>query len=110
MRENRVVFLRVLGVRDIRTLIYIKRKKEFDNYVCMAFAEKSTKLYSDQEIAVMHFLIPETDELLEDILKIASLNQATVSNNTIFSQMGQPGYRGKAEYANISERQPRVFW
>jgi hypothetical protein len=89
VRTSKNSFARVSRVRDIKTLLYLKRKKNFDNYVCFAFGKKATKLYQDQEIEFRYFLIPSVDELIEKLMDLMVINGATVSNNTILHEAKQ---------------------
>jgi hypothetical protein len=89
IRTAKNSFARVSRVRDIKTLLYLKRKKNFDNYVCFAFGKKATKLYQDQEIEFRYFLIPSVDELIEKLMELMVVNGATISNNTILHETKQ---------------------
>lgn len=89
VRTAKNSFARVSRARDIKTLLYLKRKKNFDNYVCFAFGKKATKLYQDQEIEFRYFLIPSVDELIEKLMELMVINGATISNNTILHETKQ---------------------
>ena len=109
VRSPKNTFMRLVTVRDIRTLIYIKRKKEFEHYVCIGFGEKSKKLYSDQEVAVGHYLIPQIDELIENLLGLATINNATISNNTILPQMEKSGKPAFDFLAALRSKRPAIL-
>lgn len=89
VRTAKNSFAKVSRVRDIKTLLYLKRKKNFENYVCFAFGKKATKLYQEQEIEFRYFLIPSVDELIEKLMELMVVNGATVSNNTILHEIKQ---------------------
>lgn len=83
IRTANTSFAKVNRVRHIKNLLYLKRKRNFENYVCFAFGKKATKLYQDQEVEFLYYLIPSVDELIEKLMDIVVINEATISNNTI---------------------------
>lgn len=86
VRTNKTIFLKVLKVFPLKSIVFLKRKKKFGNYVCMAFGSSSNKMYQDQELSFEYFLVPNVEELIEKFLTAASFNGAIVSNNTVLKE------------------------
>ena len=55
--------------------------------MCFAFGKKATKLYQDQEVELLYYLIPSVDEVIEKLMDIVVINDATISNNTILKDV-----------------------